>query len=126
MAKRAITTNRAPAPGGPYSQGVVMGDWIFVAGQGGFDPADGSLPDGVVSQAEQAFQNVGAILEEAQATLSDVVKVSVFLSDLADAPQMNEVFARLMPAPPPVRTTVEAGLAPGMRIEIDAIALQPS
>lgn len=126
MDKNAIVTEGAPPPGGPYSQGVVSGDLIFVAGQGGFHPEDGSLPDDIVSQAEQAFRNVEAVLTGAHSSLADVVKVSVFLVDLQDAAQMNEVFARFMPTPAPVRTTVAAGLAPGMRVEIDAIARRSS
>lgn len=126
MDKNEIVTDKAPPPGGPYSQGVVVGDLIFVAGQGGFHPDDGSLPDGIVSQTEQAFKNVEAILAEAHSSLAEVVKVSVFLVDLQDAPQMNEVFGRFMPTPRPVRTTVAAGLAPGMRVEIDAIARRSS
>ncbi len=126
MPKRELSTSAAPRPAGPYSQAVVAGGFVFVAGQGGFDPETGELAEGIAAQTERALQNIEAILDGAGSSLSQAVKISVFLADLGDFAEMNGVYERLVPEPRPVRTTVQATLPPGMRIEADAIALAPT
>lgn len=123
MPKHAFSTPAAPKPAGPYSQGIEGNGMIFVAGQGGIDPASGELLDGIAAQTERALENIAAILEEAGTSLANAVKVSVFLADFAEFEEMNEVYKRLVPEPRPARTTVQSALPPPMRVEIDAIAL---
>jgi len=121
MKKEAIRTERAPAPGGSYSQGLRAGDWFFTAGQVGIDPATGMLPEGIEAQTEQALKNVSAILEAAESCLNDVVKVTVHLEDFADFAAFDAVYRRFFDDPRPVRTTVQSGLK-GRKVEIDVIA----
>lgn len=123
MDKHDVLAGDAPAPTGPYSHAIVANGFVFAAGQGGFHPQTGELSDGVEMQTEQALRNVEAILVAAGSSLDRAVKISVFLADLGDFAAMNEVYRRLVPEPRPARTTVEAGLAPGMPIEVDAVAL---
>lgn len=119
---REISTAGAPKPAGPYSQGMRAGDLVFVAGQGGFVPETGELVEGIEAQTLQALANVEAILHAAGASVADVVKTTVFLADLSEFAQMNDAYRSQLPESQPVRSTVQAVLAPGMRIEIDAIA----
>jgi len=125
--KQLITSARAPAPAGPYSPGLAVGDLIFLAGQGGFDPGTGQLVSGgIAGQTAQALGNVSVLLEAAGATLGDVVSCLVHLSDLALFPEFNAAWGREFPGPnPPVRTTVRADLAAGMLIEVTVIAVRP-
>ncbi len=123
MDKRPFSTNKAPRPVGPYSQGIVARGFVFVAGQGAADAATGELAEGIEDQTEQALRNVEAILAAAGSSLSHAVKISVFLAELSDFPAMNAVYERLVPEPRPVRTTVEAGLPAGLLVEIDAVAV---
>jgi 2-iminobutanoate/2-iminopropanoate deaminase len=125
--KQLITSAGAPATAGPYSPGLAVGDLIFLAGQGGFDPGTGQLvSDGIAGQTAQAFGNVSVLLKEAGAGLDDVVSVLVHLSDLALFPEFNAAWARAFPGPnQPVRTTVRADLAAGMLIEVTVIAVRP-
>jgi 2-iminobutanoate/2-iminopropanoate deaminase len=122
---RAIQTERAPRPVGPYSQAVAFGDWVFVSGQIPLDPQTSSVIEGdIEAQTERVLANLRAILEAAGASLAQVVKTTVFLADLADFPRMNAVYAQHFSASPaPARSTIEAGRLPlGVKIEIDAIA----
>ena len=125
--KTELRTAQAPQPSGPYSQGILFDQrFVFVAGQGAGDPATGKwVSDDFTRQAEQTLANVQAILEAAGCTMADVVKVGVFLTDLANFPALNEVYRRFFQAPYPARTTVQAGMAPGLLIEVDAIAIRP-
>jgi 2-iminobutanoate/2-iminopropanoate deaminase len=126
MSKSAVRTPKAPAPfqGAPYSQAVVYGDLVFVAGQLGIDPESGEVVgDGITEQTERAMQNVQAILEEAGSGLEKVLKTSIFLVDLGDFAAMNEVYARYLTEPFPARATVQIGALPsGARVEIEAVA----
>lgn len=123
-AKRPLATADAPQPAGAYSQGIVAGGLVFAAGQGGFDPQTRELvADGIEAQTERALRNVEAVLRAHGGSLADVVKVSVFLADLDERAAMNRVFERMMPAPRPARTTVQAVLPVGLRVELDAIAV---
>ncbi len=123
MSKRRIQTDDAPDALGPYSQGVRAGGWVFTAGQLGGDPATGELREGIEAQTRQALKNVGAILAAAGLGWEDVVKTTVYLSDLGDFNAFNGVYAEIVSEPFPARSTVEvAELPKGARIEIDAIA----
>ena len=122
MPKQLIQSETTPKPGGAYSPGLRAGDFIFVAGQGPTNPATGKLAgDTIEEQTAQVLENVKAILEAGGATMADVVKATVHLSDLSLFPRYNEVYARYFPDPKPVRTTVGSQLL-GILVEIDVIA----
>lgn len=122
MSKQQFTTDKAPRPAGPYSQALRAGDFIFVAGQGPNDPATSKpIKGGVEEQTERVLENLKAILEAAGATMGDVVKSTVHLSDMSLFSRFNEVYARYFPDPKPVRTTVGSQLV-GIDVEIDVIA----
>jgi 2-iminobutanoate/2-iminopropanoate deaminase len=125
MAKYAIQSKRGAPPRGAYSQGWHAGDFIFVTGTGPLDPITGNLVgDTIEQQTEQTIDNISAILEADGASLRDVVKVNVHLSDTGLFSRYNAVYARRFSQPYPVRTTVgsDLGHTPGMLIEIDCIA----
>lgn len=123
--KQAIVADKAPAALGPYSAAIKLGDLVFASGQTGIDPATGELVDGgVEGQARQVLTNLAAVLEAAGSSLGDVVKTTVFLTDMAEFPLMNAVYAEFFPAPHPARSTVQvAGLPKGGVVEIEAIAV---
>jgi 2-iminobutanoate/2-iminopropanoate deaminase len=119
--RRTINTPDAPAPIGPYSQGVAAsGSFLFVSGQGPKDPKTGTMPADVKGQTAQCLKNIQAIVEAAGASLADVVRVGAFLKDLADFGAFNEVYETFFSKPYPVRTTVQA-TPPGCLVEMDAI-----
>jgi 2-iminobutanoate/2-iminopropanoate deaminase len=123
--RRVVRTAKAPAAIGPYSQGIVAGGFVFTAGQVALDPASGALAGGgdVARETDQVLRNLGAVLEAAGSSLSEVVRCDVYLLDLADFGAMNEVYARHFGVEPPARVTVQAaGLPRGARVEIAAIA----
>ena len=124
MPKKHYMTTNAPKPIGPYSQAVAAGGLLFVSGQIPLDPASGELiQGGIEDQTEQVLKNIMAILKEAKMGAENVVKTTVFLSDLADFPRMNEVYERHLGKEPPARSTIQAAALPrGVKIEIDAIA----
>ena len=125
MAKYEIQTKRGAPPRGAYSQGWRAGDFIFVTGTGPIDPATGNVVgDTIEQQTELTIDNISAILEADGASLRDVVKVTVHLSDTSLFARYNSVYARLFSKPYPVRTTVgsDLGHAQDMLIEIDCIA----
>ena len=122
MSKQQIKTHSGASPIGAYSQGLRVGDFIFVSGQGPLDPATGQIVgDTVEEQTARVIENIKAILEAGGATLADVVKVSAHLSDLVLFERYNKVYATYFPDPKPARTTVGSQLL-GMLVEIDAIA----
>jgi 2-iminobutanoate/2-iminopropanoate deaminase len=122
MPKQQIIPEGGPKPGGAYSPGIRVGDFVFVAGQGPTDPATGKLAgDSIEEQTAQVCENVKAILEAAGATMADVVKSTVHLSDLSLFQRYNAVYASYFPDPKPVRTTVGSQLM-GILVEIDVIA----
>lgn len=125
--KRSIHTADAPAAIGPYSQAVVSGGWIYSAGQIGLVPGRGELVGpGVAEQAEQVFENLGAVLGAAGASFADVVKTTVYLVDMAEFGTVNEIYARYFDEPYPGRSTVAvASLPKGARVEIDVVARLP-
>ena len=125
MAKREqISTPDAPAAVGAYSQAIRVGDLVFTAGQLGIDPASGEMAGaGVTEQAERAIANLEAILAAAGSGLANLVKVTVFLADIADWPALNEVYSRLIPEPFPARSAFAVKDLPrGARVEIEAVA----
>jgi 2-iminobutanoate/2-iminopropanoate deaminase len=128
VARRAIASDDAPKALGPYSQAVVSDPFVFLAGQTPVDPATGQLVDGgITEQAEQVFANLTAVLVEAGLSLDDVVKVNVYLTDIAnDFAALNAVYATKFSAPYPARTTVcVAGLPMGACVEIEMVARRP-
>lgn len=128
MPPRIIHTENAPAAIGPYSQAVVANGVLYTAGQIALDPASGQVVTGdVAAQTEQVLRNLGAILDAAGARWVEVVKTTVFLMDMRDFPQMNEVYARVMGDARPARSTVQvSGLPRGVLVEIDLVALIPA
>ena len=127
MARKAISTDTAPAALGPYSQAIVAGGFIFCSGTVGVDPASGAPGDGIEAQTELALRNLDAILTAAGASLSALVKTTIFYTNVADFPAVNAVYARFMPDPPPARSApANVELPRGLLISIDAIAVLPS
>jgi len=124
MNKKVISTPDAPQAKGPYSQGFMIGDFLFVSAQGPFDPKTGKIvgPD-IESQTRRALENVKAIVEASGLTLQDVVKMSIYLSKSDDFQKMNEVYQTFFTRNPPTRTTLEAKLPiPNVLVAADAIA----
>jgi 2-iminobutanoate/2-iminopropanoate deaminase len=119
-----VQTDKAPKPIGPYSQAIVEGDFVFVAGQGCMNPATGKMETGDVrTETRQTFENVKAILEAAGSSMDKVVKCNVYLRDIKDFAAMNEVYSTYFKPPYPARTTIQAGALPGgIAVEIECIA----
>jgi 2-iminobutanoate/2-iminopropanoate deaminase len=128
MSHRPVTAAGLPRPVGPYSPGMQFERLVFVSGQGATDPATGQLagPD-VATQTAQCLANVETILKAAGSSLQHVLRCGVFLADMAEFPQMNEVYGRVFGDHRPARTTIQAAALPGqgLRVEIDAIAYIP-
>ncbi len=124
MPKQQISTKSGASPIGAYSQGIRAGDFIFVSGQGPLDPATGQLIHGTIEEeTARVLENIKIILEAGGATMMDVVKVSVHLSDVELFERFNKVYATYFPDPKPARTTVGSQLPrKDMLVEIDAIA----
>jgi 2-iminobutanoate/2-iminopropanoate deaminase len=121
--KAVIDSDKAPTPVGPFSPGLSVGEWIFLSGQGGFDPNTGKIvSDDLVEQTEQTFTNIETLLEAAGASLDDVISCLVHLVDLADFAAFNAIYEQKFTGVKPVRTTVRADLVAGMRVEITVIA----
>jgi 2-iminobutanoate/2-iminopropanoate deaminase len=120
-----VQTDAAPGAIGPYSQAMASRGLVFTAGQLGTDPASGELVEGgVAAQAEQALRNLAAILDAAGSGFAQALKTTIFLSDIGDAPAVNEVYMRHMVPPYPARSTVAVrGLPRGALVEIECIAL---
>ena len=126
MARDALFPDGLVRPKAPYSPVVRSGDHVFTAGQVAFDPAGVLVPGGIAEQTRQALSNLATCLRAAGCTLADVVKVNVFLVDLAEFDAFNEVYRATFEEPFPARTTVQAGLPGGIRVEIEAVARLPS
>jgi 2-iminobutanoate/2-iminopropanoate deaminase len=125
--RRAVVAPGAPAPVGPYSPALAVGDLVFCAGQVGLDPATGRLvAGGVAAETARALESLAAVLAAEGLGLADVVKTTVFLADLADFAVVNEVYGRYFTKPYPARSTVQVAALPARaRVEIDAIAIRP-
>ena len=122
--RRAVITDKAPRPIGPYSQAIIDGDLLFLAGQGPIDPVTGATNLGdIASQTRRTLENVKAILEAAGSSLDKVIRCNVYLKDIGDFAAMNDVYARTFTSPYPARTTIQAGALPGgIAIEIECTA----
>jgi 2-iminobutanoate/2-iminopropanoate deaminase len=125
--KRVIQTEKGPKAIGPYSQAIQAGDLLFLSGQIPIDPKTGELIMGDIrKQTQQVLENIKGILESQRRGMEDVVKVTIFLKDMGNFSQVNEVYATYFPSSPPARSTVEVAKLPrDVDIEIDAIALTP-
>ena len=123
--KKVISTTKAPAAIGPYSQALLVGDTLYASGQLGIDPATGAFPEGITAQTEQSFRNIHAILEEAGMTIDHVVKTTCFLSDMADFAVMNAVYEHQFTGVFPARSAVAVKTLPknGL-VEIEIIAVK--
>lgn len=121
----AIHTEKAPAAIGPYSQAIKAGNFIYASGQLPIDPTTGAFPEGgIKEQTHQSLKNAQAILKEAGADLTNVVKTTVFLSDIANFGAMNEVYSQYFQAPFPARSAVAVkDLPKGALVEIEVIAV---
>jgi 2-iminobutanoate/2-iminopropanoate deaminase len=121
--KTLISSEATPAPVGPYSPGLSIGGWIFLSGQGGFDPETRKMiSEDIAEQTAQTFRNIEVLLEAAGASLDDVVSCLVHLADLSDYAAFNAIYEQQFPGTKPVRTTVRADLVAGMLVEITAVA----
>jgi len=122
--KAPLNSKSAPAPIGPYSQGVDAGA-VYCSGQIGLDPSTGNLVEGVVAQTARALSNLDAVLKAAGMGLNNVVKTTVFMVDLAEFAQMNQEYGKHFSSPFPARSTVQVSALPkGARVEIDAVAIR--
>jgi 2-iminobutanoate/2-iminopropanoate deaminase len=122
-----IRSDRAPAPVGPYSQAVAVGQWVFASGQIPLDPATGALVTGAIeAQTERVLENLAAVLAAAGSSLERVVRTTVYLADLSHFARMNAVYERYFSGHPrPARSTIQAGALPrGVAVEIDVVALR--
>ena len=128
MPLKTTHSDRAPAAIGPYSQAVIANGFLFTAGQVALDPASMQVVDGdIVAQTEQVLSNLDAVLASAGVSWSDVVKTTVFLTDMRDFARMNEVYARAIGDARPARSTVQvSGLPRGVLVEIELIAARPA
>ena len=123
MKREIIKTNSAPQAIGPYSQGIKIGDFVFTSGQIPINPESGELVSDIQKATKQSLENVKAVLEAAGTTLSNVVKVSIFVKDMNDFTLVNEVYAEYFNENPPARSCVEVARLPkDSVIEIEAIA----
>lgn len=126
--KRVVESDGAPAAIGPYTQAIGAGGFLFVSGQIGLDPGSGLLVEGTVAdETRRALENVRAVLTVAGLSTDSVVRTTIYLTDLADFPLVNQVYAEFFSAPFPARATVQVAALPrGARVEIDAIAVAGS
>jgi 2-iminobutanoate/2-iminopropanoate deaminase len=126
MARKIIYTDDAPEPIGPYSQAVSVNGMLFVSGQIPLDPFSGALiKDGITEETTQVMENLKAILLAAEMDFSNVVKCSIFLTDMHDFPKVNEVYGKYFKNNPPARETIEVSVLPkNANIEISCIAVR--
>jgi 2-iminobutanoate/2-iminopropanoate deaminase len=125
MTRDARQPDALPHPTSPYSP-VVLGDGlVWTSGQVAVDAAGSIVPGGITEQTRQVLRNIAACLAAAGCTMDDVVKVTAFLADLGDFAAFNEEYAAHLAEPRPARSTVEVGLAPGLLVEIEAVAVRP-
>ena len=123
MIKEIIFTEKAPKPVGPYSQAILSGDLVFVSGQIAIDPETSKVVEGGIEpQTAQVLENIKNILESVDLSLNDVVKISLFFSNISNYQAFNRVKNKYFEKDPPARTTVQSNLMAGVLIEIDTIA----
>ena len=123
--KKIVSTDRAPKAIGPYSQAVIVNGMLFASGQIPLDPSTGQLVEGdIATQTERVLGNLKGVLESAGWSLANVVKTTVYLTDMREFVLMNEVYARYFPSDAPARATIQAARLPrDVRVEIDCIAI---
>ncbi len=126
MKKEVIVSPEAPAPIGPYSQAIAVGDWLFVSGQIGMSAATGEMVKGSITQETEAvMQNLRAVLAAAGSHFGQVVKCTIFIRDMNDFRAINEIYGRYFDQTPPARETVEVSKLPkGANVEISCIAMR--
>lgn len=118
-----IKTNNAPSAIGPYSQGIIIGDFVFTSGQIPVNPETNDIPKGVEAQAHQAFSNLKGVLEAAGSSIGNIIKTTVFIKNMEDFSKINEIYAGYFKEPYPARSCVEVARLPkDVLIEIEAIA----
>ncbi|MDO4321333.1 MAG: RidA family protein [Lachnospiraceae bacterium] len=121
--KKAISTDKAPAAIGPYSQAIEVNDMIFTSGVIPVNPATGEIPSGVEAQAEQAFSNMAALLQAAGSSMENVIKTTVFIKEMNDFGKINEIYAKYFTGTFPARSCVEVARLPkDVLLEVEAIA----
>ncbi|PYJ69343.1 MAG: reactive intermediate/imine deaminase [Verrucomicrobia bacterium] len=123
--KKIISTNDAPAAIGPYSQAVRSGDLLFCSGQISLDPKSGQIvPGDIAAQTRRVLDNIAAVLKAEGLTFENVIKTTIFLTDLGDFQTVNEIYASYFKQQPPARSTVQVSALPkGAKVEIEAIAV---
>ncbi len=124
MDQITITAQGAPAAVGPYCHAKLCGNTLYCSGQLGLLPATGALADGLEAQARQALDNLGAVLAAAGMGYADVVKTTVFLSDMSNFAAVNAIYAQYFPNDPPARSCVQATLPKGGLVEVEAVAVK--
>lgn len=126
MQRERISTTSAPGAIGPYSQAIVVGDFVFASGQVALDPATGQLIEGdIQAQTRRALENLSAVLQAAGSSFADAVKTTVFLTSMTNFGPMNEVYAEYFTGDPPARSTVAVAELPrNALVEIEAVALR--
>jgi 2-iminobutanoate/2-iminopropanoate deaminase len=125
--KKVINTSNAPAPIGPYSQAIIAGGFVFVSGQVAINPANGELVmDTIKSETKQVMENIKSILIEADIDFNHIVKTSIFLKEMQDFAQVNEVYGSYFSEQFPARETIQvAGLPKNVNVEISVTAIKP-
>jgi 2-iminobutanoate/2-iminopropanoate deaminase len=125
LPKKHVTSDKAPRPIGPYSQGVIAGGFLYLSGQISIDPATNELVGGdIQTQTRRVLDNLLGILKDAHLGAEDVVKTTVYLADINEFGGMNEVYGRYFGKEPPARSTIQAAALPrGVKVEIDLIAV---
>jgi 2-iminobutanoate/2-iminopropanoate deaminase len=122
--KKIVSTDKAPAAVGPYSQAVRAGSMLFISGQIGIDPATGEMAEGLEAQVKQVLENIKAIVEEAGGGMDRIVKTTVLLASISDFKTMNGIYTDYFISDPPARAAFEVGALPlGAMVEIEAVAL---
>ena len=119
-----LATKNAPGAIGPYSQGKIVGELVFVSGQIPVDPASGTVAEGIAAQAEQSCKNVAAVLEAAGSSMEKVVKTTCFVADMGDFAAFNEVYARYFVSKPARSCVAVKDLPKGVLCEVEAIAVK--
>ena len=125
--KKIITTDKAPAPIGPYNQAVLSGNTLYTSGQIAIIPATWELvSDSIASETKQVMENLKEVLKAADMTFENIVKTSIFISDMHNFSEINAVYAQYFSENPPARSAVQAAALPlGARVEIEAVAILP-
>lgn len=124
MNRTVIRTEKAPAAVGPYSQAVKVEQFVFTSGQIGINPLTGQLRMGIEEQTRQVLANLAAVLQAADSGMEQIVKTTIFLTDIAEFATVNKIYAEAFSGQPPARSTVQVSALPlGALVEIEAVAL---